>query len=303
MRRRQGRRSDMAIGFLGLGVMGEPMALNLVESGVDLVVWNRSEPARQRLASAGASAAASVDEVFERAETVIVMLATEAAIDETLGRGTDAFGRRLHGRTLVSMGTNSPEYSRSLEGEVLAVGGAYVEAPVSGSRTPAEKRQLVGMLAGDPHAVARVRGTVELLCAQTFECGAVPSATLMKLAANSFLISLVTGLAEAFAFAEAAGLDAGLLRSILDGGQMASPVSAAKTAKLVGGDLSPQARIRDVLKNAQLVSDAAAAAGVASPLIDASRDLYAAATDAGDGDLDMVGVTDAIRRQGRASRG
>ncbi|MET0975064.1 MAG: NAD(P)-dependent oxidoreductase [Leifsonia sp.] len=289
----------MPIGFIGLGVMGEPMAGNLVASGIDLVVWNRSAPALERLVAAGASAAASVDDVFERADLVIVMLATEAAIDATLGRGNEEFARRITHRTLVVMGTNSPEYSRAHECEVRAVGGSYVEAPVSGSRVPAEKRQLVGMLAGDAAAVAQARPIVDLLCAQTFECGAVPSATLMKLAANAFLISLVTGLAEAFAFAERTGLDAELLRSILDGGQMASPISMVKTAKLVGGDLSPQARIRDVLKNAQLVVDAAEAAGIASPLVDASRDLYAAATTAGDGDLDMIGVIDAIRRRGR----
>ena len=289
----------MRVGFIGLGVMGEPMARNLVASGVDLVVWNRSTPALERLVAAGASAATSVDEVFERTALVIVMLATEAASDTTLDRGAEAFARRMRNNMLVVMGTNSPEYSRALEVDVRAAGGSYVEAPVSGSRVPAEKRQLVGMLAGETDAVARARDVVELLCAQTFECGAVPSATLMKLAANSFLISLVTGLAESFAFAESTGLDAALLRSILDGGQMASPISTVKTAKLLVGDLSPQARIRDVLKNAQLVVDAAEAAGVASPLVDASRDLYAAATEAGDGDLDMIGVIDAIRNRGR----
>jgi 3-hydroxyisobutyrate dehydrogenase len=103
-------------------------------------------------------------------------------------------------------------------------------------------------------------------------------------------VTLVTGLAEAFAFAEAQGLDAEQLRSIIDAGQMSSPISRVKTAKLVIGDLSPQAGIADVLKNCQLILDAADRASVPVPLMEACGALFAAAVDRGDGGLDMVGV-------------
>lgn len=98
-------RCGMRVGFVGLGVMGRPMALNLARAGVPLVVWNRTLERCTPLREAGAEVAASPAEVFERADTVLLMLADEAAVDAVLGRGTPAFGTRLAGRTVVHMGT------------------------------------------------------------------------------------------------------------------------------------------------------------------------------------------------------
>jgi 3-hydroxyisobutyrate dehydrogenase len=116
----------------------------------------------------------------------------------------------------------------------------------------------------------------------------------MKLAVNVFLISMVTGLAEAFHFADRHGLDPELLRAILDAGQMASSISRVKTAKLVRRDFEVQAGIADVLKNNRLVLDAARATGVASPLLDVCHDLYAEAVALGNGGRDMAAVITAI---------
>jgi 3-hydroxyisobutyrate dehydrogenase len=278
------------VGFLGTGLMGEPMARNLFASGIELTVWNRSSPPVERLVKDGATLAESVPALFASCDVVLVMLSTEEVIDATLRRGTDDFGRMIAGTTLVHLGTTSGEFSQRLEDEVRRAGGSYVEAPVSGSREPARRRELVGMLAGEPDAVARVRPILDLLCSSTTVCGAVPAALTMKLAVNVFLVTLVTGLAEAFAFAEAQGLDAEQLRSIIDAGQMSSPISRVKTAKLVTGDLSPQAGIADVLKNCQLILDAAGRASVPVPLIQACGALFAAAVERGDGGLDMIGV-------------
>jgi 3-hydroxyisobutyrate dehydrogenase len=128
--------------------------------------------------------AGSPEEVFERAEVVILMLATEAAVDEVLGRGSPGFPALVAGRTVVHMGTASPAWSLALEADVRAAGGSYVEAPVSGSRGPAEAGELVAMLAGDPAAVAEVRPLLAPMCRDAVDCGAVPGALLMKLAVN-----------------------------------------------------------------------------------------------------------------------
>jgi 3-hydroxyisobutyrate dehydrogenase len=146
------------------------------------------------------------------------------------------------------------------------------------------------MLAGHPDAVDDVRPIVDLLCASTTVCGPVPSGLTMKIAVNVFLITTVAGLAETFAFARAAGLDVEQLRGILDVGQMSSPISRVKTAKLVAGDLSPQAAIADVLKNCDLVLNAARGTATEIPLMDVCRDLFAQAVDRGDGALDMAAV-------------
>jgi len=123
----------MALGFLGLGVMGMPMALNLVRSGQELLVWNRSEDKAEALRAAGGP----------------------------------EFAARVERRTVVHMGTTSPDYSRGLAADVRVPGGSYVEAPVSGSGVPAETAQLVAMLAGDPEDVEATRPLLGPMCRET----------------------------------------------------------------------------------------------------------------------------------------
>ncbi|MFJ7150721.1 NAD(P)-dependent oxidoreductase [Streptomyces sp. NPDC100445] len=284
----------MPVGFIGLGVMGRPMALRLASAGTPLVVWNRTPERAAELRAAGAEVAADPAGVFARAETVLLMLADGAAVDTVLGRGTPALADRVAGRTVVHMGTTSPEYSRALEEEIRAAGGRYVEAPVSGSRVPAEQGQLVAMLAGEPDAVTAVRPLLEPMCRETFLCGPAPGALLMKLSVNLFLITQVTGLAEAFHFAERQGLDRALFLEVLDAGPMASAVSRMKAPKLREGDFSVQAAALDVLKNNRLIAEAARAAGLASPLLDVCHSLFQETVAGGHGGADMVAVVRAI---------
>ncbi|MFI5822371.1 NAD(P)-dependent oxidoreductase [Streptomyces rishiriensis] len=291
----------MHVGFIGLGVMGQPMAGNLARAGTPLVVGNRTPGRCEPLRALGAEVAASPAEVFERAGTVILMLADETAIDDVLGRGAPAFASRVAGHTVVHMGTTSAEYSAGLQTDVRAAGGRYVEAPVSGSRVPAERGELVGMLAGDDDAVAAVRPLLAPLCRETFDCGAVPGALLMKFSVNLFLITLVTGLAEAFHFAERHGLDRRLLRDVLDAGQMASAVSRVKGPKLLERDFSVQAAAADVLKNNRLIAEAARGAGLASPLLDVCHALYGETVALGHGGEDMAAVLRALEARSEAA--
>ncbi|MFC5950652.1 NAD(P)-dependent oxidoreductase [Pseudonocardia lutea] len=289
------------LGFLGLGLMGLPMAVRLARAGHDLVVWNRTPARAAPVVAAGARPATTPAEVLAAAEVVVVMLADEAAVDAVLGRGTPAFARLVAGRTIVHTGTVSAAWSAALEADLRAAGGRYVEAPVSGSRTPAEEGTLVAMLAGDPADVARVRPLLAPLCARTVGCGPVPSALWMKFAVNTVLITLVSGLAEAWRLAAAHGLDPHLFAEVLDAGPMASAVSRVKIGKLLTGDFSAQAAIDDVLKNCGLIRDSAREAGAAAPLMDACLQLFATAADLGLGAEDMVAVVRADGRE-RAAR-
>lgn len=284
----------MNVGFIGLGVMGRPMALRLASAGTPLVVWNRTPERTEPLRAAGAEVAAGAGEVFARAEVVLLMLADETATDAVLGRGTPGLAARVAGRTVVHMGTTSPEYSHALETDIRAAGGRYVEAPVSGSRVPAEQGQLVAMLAGEEAAVAAVRPLLAPMCREAFACGAVPGALLMKLAVNIFLITQVTGLTEAFHFAERQGLDRRLFLDVLDAGPMASGVSRMKAPKLRERDFAVQAAALDVLKNNRLIAEAARKARLASPLLDVCHTLFEETVAQGYGGEDMVAVLRAI---------
>jgi 3-hydroxyisobutyrate dehydrogenase len=282
------------VGFVGLGVMGQPMALNLARAGTPLVVWNRTPARCEALRGACAEVAENPAEVFDRADIVIMMLADQTAVDSVLGRGTPDFAARVAGHTVVHMGTTSPEYSGSLHNDIRAMGGRYVEAPVSGSRLPAEQGQLVVMLAGDDDAVEDVRPLLAPLCREVFRCGRVPGALLMKFSVNLFLITLVTGLTEAFHFADRHGLDQRLLQDVLDAGPMASAVSRMKAPKVRTRDFAVQAAARDVLKNNQLIAEAARKAGLASPLLDVCHALFDETVAQGHGGDDMVAVLRAL---------
>lgn len=284
----------MSIGFIGLGNMGLPMALNMVRAGQPLVVWNRSHDKAELVGAAGATVADRPAHVFRDARTVFLMLANGTVLDEVLERGTPRFAQMVAGRTLVHMGTTEASYSERLSQDTTSAGGLYVEAPVSGSRRPAEDGQLVGMVAGPDAAVDAVLPLLEPLCATTVRCGEVPNATRMKLAVNLFLITQVTGLAEAFHFAQHNGLDLEVFRTVLDSGPMASSVSRLKLAKLTRGDFEVQASIRDVHYNTRLIADAARGAGVSSPVLDTCCDLFAEAEQLGHGAADMAAVLRAI---------
>ena len=285
------------IGFIGLGLMGEPMALNLLRANTPLVVWNRSTAKSGLLARAGGSVAKDAKEVFQRCEVVILMLRDGEATDIVLGRRHPNFGSRVQGHTIINMATTSAFYSKGLEADIRAHGGRYVEAPVSGSRKPAEAGQLVAMLAGERDAVTSVQPLLVPMCRKTVVCGPTPNALIMKFAVNLFMICLVTGLAEAMHFAHSHGAELARLVTILDASPMASDVSRVKAAKLATEDFAAQATVRNVLENTTLIFEAARTARVASPLFDVCHALYAEANALGESDLDMVAVIRAIERR------
>lgn len=285
------------VGFIGLGAMGEPMALNLIKGGTPLIVWNRSPDKSDRLAQAGARVANGPEEVLSLCATTIMMLVDGPAIDAALCRGAESFAHSVRGRLIVNMATTEPAYSKDLQRDIVAAGGRYVEAPVSGSRKPAELGQLVAMLAGCPQDLEIVRRLLVPMCRSTIVCGAVPSALQMKLAVNLFLTAVVTGLAESVHFASSHRLDLSTLVEVLDASPLASDVSRVKVGKMVAQDFSVQASITNVLSNVGLIVGAARNRGIASPVLDTCHELFRETSELGLGQDDMVAVIRAIERR------
>jgi len=282
---------------MGLGAMGEPMALNLLKAGTPLVVWNRSRAKCELLREVGAEVAERPDQVLERCESVIMMLVDGNAMDRVLHRGEETFDRSVQGRLIINMATTEPVYSKGLERDIHAAGGRYVEAPVSGSRRPAELGQLVAMLAGNLNDLKHVRELLEPLCREAIVCGEVPRALQMKLAINLFLTAVVAGLAEAVHFARTHQLDLTTFVEILDASPLASDVSRVKARKLATREFSVQASIANVLSNVDLIAMAAREKGIASPVLDVCHQLFQETHELGFGQEDMAAVVRAIERR------
>lgn len=293
----------MPLGFIGLGVMGTPMAGHLARAGHAVLGWSRSGRNHEAARTAGVQPITQRQDVFDACGSILLMLANDEAIDSVLDRNTPTFPARVKGRLVINMGTSSAAYSQALGEQIRAAGGRYVEAPVSGSRVQAEAAQLVIMLAGDAADVAEASHLLAPLGRQCVACGQVPAALRMKLAVNLYLITLVTALGEAVHFAEVHGIALERFAEVLNAGPMASEVSRIKLDKMIREDFAVQASITDVLKNSGLVAGAAHEAGMQAPLIDASDALFARAQRMGLGGLDMAAVLQAIRGGPQATSG
>lgn len=287
----------MKVGLIGVGHMGLPMARRLLATGMPLTVWNRTPARCETLHAEGAQVATSLEQLYADCTVVLLMLRGETAIDAALGRYSDLMRVRVAGRCIVQMGTLALGVSVLLERAVRAHGGQYVEAPVSGSTTPAESGALVGMVAGDADAIGTAMPVLRRLCREVYACGPVPQALRTKLAVNHYLISMVVALSEAAHAAQRAGVDLSLFRQIIDDGPMSSAVSRTKLAKIVDGDYTAQATIADVAEIARLVVEQTRQVGAHAPLIAASAHLYRLADALGSSALDMCALQPALAQQ------
>ena len=288
-------------GFIGLGTMGGPMALNLRRAGVPLVVWNRTAAKAAALVDAGAELAASVDDVFARSRIIFLMLSNDAVVDEVLGRHGSGFAAMVRGVTIVQMGTTPPEHSAALCRDVEMAGGDYVEAPVSGQRGPAEAGRLVAMVAGRAAPIGRVRPLLAPMCHEIVACGDVPGALALKLASNHYVATMLIALAETINFARMAGVDLDLLSSLLCVGPMSSDLLRMKLPKLIAGDFDAQASLGNVSDVFEALTAAGRRCGAATPVLDACVPLCGEAMNLGLREDDVTGIIRAIEARSARS--
>lgn len=291
-----GRPMNRRVGLAGIGTMGLPIARRLLAGGIDLGVWNRSPAPLDALADAGARAADSFAALVGDHDIVLLMLFDEAAADAVLQRAGDRLGVDVAGKLIVQMATTSLDHSRALQRAVEVGGGRYVEAPISGSRIPAERGELVAMMAGAADDKATLAALFAQFTSVVVDCGAVPQALAMKLASNLLLGPIMVGLVDATAFARRADLDMDVFADVLLGGQMASPIIRTKLAKLLADDHSPHAAIGNVIISAGTALDAATALGLDRTLLSACLDRFVAAADAGLANEDVTALEKLLRR-------
>lgn len=274
------------VGFIGLGLMGRPMCLNLLEAGARVFVHSRSPGPVQELAGAGAVPAATPAAVARIADTVITMLPDTPAVEAVL-LGPDGVVEGLApGGLVIDMGTTGVMATRDFAARVEEAGGDYLDAPVSGGTIGAVDGNLVIMAGGTPEAFARAEDIFAVLGSRATHVGGTGAGQVAK-AANQVIVGLNIGaVAEALTLAARAGADPAKVREALRGGFADSRILEVHGKRMVDGDFRPGGKAVTQFKDLSQALELAAELGFTLPATALNRDLYAKLIEAGHGDLD-----------------
>ena len=250
------------IAFIGLGIMGKPMAANLLEAGHTVVVHNRSREAVDELAAAGADTASSPRDAAERGEVVITMLPDSPDV-EAVVLGDDGVAAGVsEGMLYVDMSTIAPTTSREIHQALEEKGVEAVDAPVSGGQPAAESGDLSIMAGGSAEAVERARPMLEVLGKSVTHIGP-PGAGQVAKAANQVVVALtIQAVAEALTLARHAGVDAGKVREALLGGLAQSKILEMHGERMLSGEFEPGFRLSLHRKDLAIALDTAREEGV-----------------------------------------
>jgi 2-hydroxy-3-oxopropionate reductase len=277
------------IGFIGLGVMGRPMAKHLVKKGHRLVVVSRSRGPVDDLVAAGATAAATPADVARQSDIVITMLPDTPDVELVLTGPEGVLGALRTGAIVVDMSTISPAATTRLAAIVASKGGTMLDAPVSGGEIGAINASLSIMVGGDPAAFARARPVLECMGnpERVVHIGAEPGSGQICKVCNQIAIGgALAGVSEAFAIARKAGVDAGLVRQALLGGFAASRVLEVHGERMLKSNYVPGFRTRLYQKDLRIANETAAAHAVAVPATAIVAQLINALVASGGADLD-----------------
>ncbi len=290
----------MRVGVIGLGNMGEGVARNLLKSGREVVVWNRSPAAVDALVEAGALKAADPAEAF-RAEVVFSMLSQDDVIEEVVV-GSGALEKAAAGTTHVNLSTVSVAFADRMEALHQERGLSYVAAPVLGRPDVAAAGQLNVLCAGEPLGVAKATPLLELFAKQVWPLGdRASNANVVKLACNFALASMIETLGEAGALVDGYGVEPSRLYEIMTGTLFAAPAYKTYSGLIAERKFSPAGfKLPLGLKDVRLALAAGEARQTPLPIASVVRDAFIEAIAQGDQDKDWSALAaGAFRRAGR----
>jgi len=282
------------IGFIGLGLMGRPMCINLMRAGADLVVWNRSEGPRREMLNAGASVVENAAAVAERADIVVLMLADTPAVEGVLTGRNGVLGALRSGCLIIDMGTTAVMATRDFAAAVTAAGGSYVDAPVSGGTLGAEAGNLTIMAGGDDQPFERSLPVLRAMGERVTHVGPVGTGQVAK-AANQVIVGLnIEAVAEALMLARHAGADPARVRDALKGGFADSRILDVHGQRMIDGAFAPGGKAVTQRKDLAQALDLAGQLGIDMPATALCKELYERLIDRGDGELDHSALIRAL---------
>ena len=284
------------VALLGAGLMGAGMGKNLARKGFRLRAWNRSPGKLAPLVEAGATACATPAEAARGADVVITMLSDGPAVEAVMTDHDGALGAMDPGATWLQTSTVGVAATERLLALAHARLLSFVDAPVLGTKAPAEAGQLVILASGDDAALARCEPVLSAIGTRTLKLGAAGQGTRVKLVVNAWLVQLLGGLAESFAVARSVGVPEETLLAVIQGGGLDVPYAHLK-GKLMLAHLYPVSfPLHLALKDARLVREAATAAGVTLPMMEAVISYFERAAAAGHAADDMAALHEAVGR-------
>ena len=276
------------IGVIGLGIMGRPMARNLLRAGFELTVHNRTPGKAAELEAEGAAGAASPAEVAGQAGLVITMLPGPDEVRAVMTGEDGVLAGARPGTLVVDMSTSSPALARELAERAHSGGVGMLDAPVSGGPEGAQGGTLSIMVGGEPADVARARPVLEVLGATVVHVGAHGAGQVVK-ACNQVVVALIIqALSEALVLGAKAGADPAAVLQVLSGGMAGNRLLELRAAKLLERDFRPGGKVRYHHKDLGIALATARELGVALPATALVDQLFAALEVRGQGDQDHL---------------
>jgi 2-hydroxy-3-oxopropionate reductase len=274
------------VGFIGLGVMGRPMARNLMKAGHELVLYSRTRASVDEVAQDGGSAAGSPREVAEQADTVVLMLPDSPQVREVLDGDDGLLAGTREGQLIVDMSTISPVVTREIAEQCGGRGVGWVDAPVSGGDVGAREATLSIMAGGSDDDFARAKPLFEALGKTIVHVGPVGSGQVVK-ACNQVVVALtIEAVSEALVLGSKAGVDPATIIEVLSGGLAANKVMEVRGRNFLEHDFTPGFRIDLHHKDLGIALRTAREYGVALPSTAAVDQMLQALRSGGRGDRD-----------------
>ena len=286
--------SPRKIGFIGLGLMGRPMAMNLLKAGHSLTVWNRTPSRAQELVAAGATLAKSPREAAAASDILFTIVSDPPALEEVLwghvGSNDGALAGLRRGSIYIDSSTVAPSLTRRVAATCAEHGVRYLDAPVTGGDWGAREGNLVFMIGGEADTLSEVEPILGVLGKKWFHLGPNGAGQTVKLAMNAILALQVDAMAEALALVTKGGLKGEQLIEVMQSSMARSGVLDIKAPLMVKGDFKPSFPLRLMHKDLGLALDLGNQLGVALPATAAAREVYNYVKGASIDDLDYSGV-------------
>lgn len=274
----------MRVAFLGLGIMGQSMAANLVKAGHEVKVWNRT-PGKE---VAGAAAAATPAEAAREAEVVWMCVSDTNAVEQVLFGANGVEQALTSGMVIVDSSTISPRATKTFAARVRARGVDYVDAPVTGSKIGAANATLIFIVGGDEAVLARIQPLFDAMGKQVFRMGETSKGQAAKLVMNLQIALIYEGFAEALTLAAKLGVDPETLIPLIQASMVRSGVVEYKAPFVLKRDFSPNFPLRLMHKDIQLALDAARELRVKLPGLKTVEEIYELSSEEGQQDLDYA---------------